>query len=170
MPNLLTVGEIQRVLQNLLADRIPIRDLVSILESLANHAGATRDPDVLSDYARQALSRQITAQYRAEDGKLHVITLSPELEQHLAAGLDAESGRLAVEPAQAHALLSECAAQMERLAQYGHPPLLLCSSRLRRPLRQFTERSLPNLAVLAYSEVTPDAEIDAASVVEVSLS
>ena len=170
VPNLLTVGEIQRVLQNLLADRIPIRDLVSILESLANHAGATRDPDVLSDYARQALSRQITAQYRAEDGKLHVITLSPELEQHLAAGLDAESGRLAVEPAQARALLSECAAQMERLAQYGHPPLLLCSSRLRRPLRQFTERSLPNLAVLAYSEVTPDAEIDAASVVEVSLS
>ena len=166
VPNHLTVGEIQRVLQNLLSDRIPIRDLVTILESLANHASTTRDPELLTEYARQALSRQITAQYQDADGQLHVITLDPALEAELAGGLQPETGQLVVQPARAQGLLGELARQMEQLAQLGHSPVLLCSSRLRRPLRRLTERSIPSLAILAFSEITPDAAIEAAGVVE----
>ncbi len=170
VPNLLTVGEIQQVLQNLLAERVPIRDLITILETLANHAGATRDPELLTEYARSALSRSITAQLQDQDSKLHVITLSPAVETLLAESLQAESNQIVLEPTTAQEILTNLGQEMESLAQFGRQPLLLCASRLRRPLRRLTERALPNLSILSYNEVTPDANVQADGVVEVTQS
>ena len=170
VPNLLTVGEIQRVLQSLLAERVPIRDLVTILEAIANQAGATRDPERLTEYARQALARSITAQLRGVDDRLQVITLHPRTEQLLATGLQSESGDLIIEPVQAQEFLTKLSTQMERVAQFGHAPVLLCSSRLRRPLRRLTERALPTLSLLSFSEVAPDTEVQTAGIVEVTSS
>lgn len=170
VPNLLTIGEIQQVLQNLLAERIPIRDLMTILETLANHAGATRDPELLTEYARSALSRSITSQLQDQDSKLHVITLSPAVETLLAESLQSETNQIVLEPVAAQEILTNLGQQMEGLAQFGRQPLLLCASRLRRPLRRLTERALPNLSILSYNEVAPDADVQADGVVEVTQS
>ena len=170
VPNVLTIGEIQQVLQNLLAERIPIRDLVTILEALANQAGATRDPELLTEYARAALARSISAQYGGEEKRLHVITLSPALEELIAGGLQAETSQIVLEPPVAQQLLSELSQQMEQLAQRGRRPVLLCASRLRRPLRRLTERALPSLSIVSFNEVTADVDVQAEGVVEATSS
>ncbi|MEE9277568.1 MAG: FHIPEP family type III secretion protein, partial [Dehalococcoidia bacterium] len=167
VPNVLTIGEIQQVLQNLLAERIPIRDLITILEALANHAGTTRDPELLTEYVRSALSRSITAQYQDSDSKLHVLTLSPGVEALLAESLRDDANQIVLDPAAAQQILTELSTQMEHLAQFGRQPVLLCSSRLRRPLRRLTERALPGLSILSFSEVAADADVQAEGVVEV---
>ncbi len=167
VPNVLTIGEIQQVLQNLLAERIPIRDLITILEALANHAGTTRDPELLTEYVRSALSRSITAQSQDSDSKLHVLTLSPGVEALLAESLRDDANQIVLDPAAAQQILTELSTQMEHLAQFGRQPVLLCSSRLRRPLRRLTERALPGLSILSFSEVAADADVQAEGVVEV---
>ncbi len=167
VPNLLTVGEIQRVLQNLLAERLPVRDLVTILETLANHAGQTRDPELLTEYARQALARPITAMHRDADGSLYAFTLSPAVERMLADGLQGETPALAIDSRTAQRIIQRISDQMERMAKSGRQPTLLVASRLRRPLRRLTERALPHLSILAFSEVAPDAPVQATGVVEV---
>ena len=168
VPNVLTIGEIQQVLQNLLAERIPIRDLITILETLANHAGQTRDPELLTEYVRAALSRSITALHTdGADQKLHVITLSPAVESLLGEALRDEGDQLLLDPTVAQEILGSLSEQMDGIARSGRQPLLLCPSRLRRPLRRLTERALPALSILSFSEVAPDADVQAEAVVEV---
>jgi flagellar biosynthesis protein FlhA len=163
IPGVLSLGEVQKVLQNLLRERITIRDLVTILETLADHARQTRDPDALTEYVRQALARAISAQYRGMDGLVHVITLSPRVEQALTEALkQTEAGTMiAMEPARAQRLLERVAAEMEKVAGMGHPPVLLCSARLRLAVRRLTERVLPNLVVLSFSEIAPGVDVQA---------
>lgn len=167
LPELLTIGDIQKVLQNLLREKVSIRDLPSILETLANNARSTRDPDVLSELARHTLSRSICRQYADASGVLHVITLSPQLQQLLSKGLhQGEQGlMISLEPGQTQRLFQQLAQEMEKLAIAGHQPILLCLSRIRLPLKRLTERSLPNLVVLSYSEVAPQFSVHASGVV-----
>ena len=168
VPNVLTIGEIQQVLQNLLAERIPIRDMITILETLANHAGQSRDPELLTEYVRAALSRSITALHTdATDQKLHVITLSPAVESLLGEALREEGDQLLMDPSVAQQILTNLSEQMDGITRSGRQPLLLCPSRLRRPLRRLTERALPALSILSFSEVAPDADVQADAVVEV---
>lgn len=167
VPNLLTLGEVQKVIQNLLKERVPVRDLVTILETLADHARTTRDPDNLTEYVRQALARTISIMYRNGDGLVHVITLSPRTEQLLADALkQTEQGMMiALEPALAQRLLQRLASEMERVAQMGYVPVLLCSSRIRLSLRRLTERVLPNLVVLGFTEVAQGVDVNAEAMV-----
>ena len=169
VPGILTVGEVQGVLQALLREQVSIRDLVTIAEALADRGRQTREVDVLAEAARQALARQLTMQHRQPDGRLHALTLHPRLEQVLAASLQpSETGPgLAVEPALLQRLLQTLAGELEAAAVRGHHPVLLASSRIRRPLRRLIERSLPQLAVLAYSEVASEVEVEAVGMVEV---
>ena len=169
VPAVLTVGEVQGVLQLLLSEGISVRNLVVIAETLADHGRISKEPEVLAEAARAALARQISMQLRAPDGSLHAITLHPRLEQSLAAALQpGETGTsIVIEPALLQRLLAQLAQQIERRTAEGRQPLLLVSSRIRRPLRRLLERSLPQLSVLAYSEVAPEVDVEAVGMVEV---
>ena len=169
IPSVLSLGEVQKVLQNLLRERITIRDLVTILETLADHAKQTRDADALTEYVRQALSRAISAQYRGMDGYVHVITLSPRVEQQLTEALKQtdQGTMIAMEPSRVQRFLERVAAEMEKVAGMGHPPVLLSSARLRLAVRRITERVLPNLVVLSFSEIAPGVDVQAEGMVVV---
>jgi flagellar biosynthesis protein FlhA len=161
VPDLLTFGDIQRVLQNLLRERVSVRDLVTILEAIADQARVTKDPELLAEHARQALGRQITSQYLDENRRLAVITLAPSWQQELARNVvQTERGpTVHLEPNLAQQLIQLLHESMERLAGSGHQPVLLCPARIRLPLRRFTELSLPSLVVVSFSEIVPNLEV-----------
>ncbi len=172
VPGLLTLGEVQHVLQSLLQERVSVRDLLTICETLASHARTTRDPDLLTEYARQALSRLIVQPYAGADKALTVMTLSPRVEQRIAEHLQATDQGVAVvmDPAEATAVMSAVARRAESMAGQGLQPVLLCSSRVRRSFRRLSERTLPNVVVLSYNEVPPEVEVRSVGMVEVMLS
>lgn len=169
IPNLMSLGEVQKVLQGLLRERIPIRDLVTILETLADHARSTKDPDLLLEHTRHALSRQITLQYKEHDDSLHVITLSPYLEQLISDTLvQTEHGTMAnIEPSRAQQILQSVASNVERMIALGHQPVVLCSARVRLPFKRFIERTIPNLSVLSFSEISPRVKVQSSGMVDI---
>ncbi|MFW6386429.1 MAG: flagellar biosynthesis protein FlhA [Bacillota bacterium] len=160
LPDLLSLGEIQKVMQNLLWEGIPIKNLVTILETLADYAGSTRDINLLTEYVRQALSRQITRQYQEEDDTLYVFTLDPQLEDRLTESLDQsdQGNYLALEPQEAQQLIENIAGQAQQLVEEGHDPILLTSPAIRRPIKELTARSFEDLIVLSFSEL--EANVD----------
>jgi len=171
VPDLMTVGEVQKVLQHLLRERIPIRDLGTILETLADYAPRTKDPDQLGELVRAALARTITRQYLSNNGTLYVMTLEPSLEGRLRESVQptASGLQLAIDTAFASALLREIGAQAEHMAAMGYVPVILCSSQIRLPLRRLIERSLPSVACIAYNEVASGVPVEAVAVVSVPM-
>ncbi|MGI6285484.1 flagellar biosynthesis protein FlhA [Neomoorella humiferrea] len=169
VPNLLSVGEVQKVLAGLLQEQVPIRDLVGILEALADAARTSRDPDYLLGAARQALSRTISRQY-ARDGKITAVTLHPQLEQRVAEAVQPTSQGAfpALGPEEARELLNRVGRAVEKAAVGGVQPVLLCSARVRLPLRRLLKRSFPYLPVLAYNELEPGMEVEAVEAVNLA--
>ena len=169
VPAVLTIGEVQGVLQALLSEGVSIRDLVTICEILADRGKVTKDPEQLAEAARGALARQLTMQHRAPDGPIHAITLHPAMEQMLASALtESETGMAIVtDPVLLQQLLAATATELERAMAMGHQPVLLTSARIRRPLRKLLERSLPTLPVLAYAELAAEVEVQSIGMVEV---
>ncbi|MEB3285166.1 MAG: flagellar biosynthesis protein FlhA [Candidatus Sericytochromatia bacterium] len=170
-PALMSAGEIQRVLQNLLRERVSIRDLVPILEALANYGRLTKDIDTLTEYSRQALARAITHQYVSQNGTLSVLTLDPGLEQVLAAAVQQtdQGAFVALDPGVAGRLLKNLQGQVERLMSSGQQPVVLCSSKVRLVFRRLIERKYPQVAVLAYNEIVPThTEVQALGTLSVS--
>jgi len=167
VPDLLSLGDVQRVLQNLLRERVSVRDMVTILEAIADQARLTKDPDLLAEHARASLGRQVTSQYAAEDGRLHVMTLAPALQHELARTMVAtERGpSFQLEPGQGQQLMKAVREAMERMASAGYQPVLLCPARIRLGVRRFTELSLSSLVVMAYSEVSPNVQVVAMEMV-----
>ncbi len=167
IPTLMTVGEVQKVLQHLLRERISIRDLVTILETLADNAGRTKDMDMLGEWVRATLARSICRQYVDDaTGALQTLTLDPNLEQLLAEAVTPGLPNLTLEPSVARTLIQNLGAQMERMIALGfQQPVLVCMSPLRLPLRRLTERSLPNLVILSYNEIVPNTEVRAVGTV-----
>lgn len=170
VPELLGLGEIQAVLRNLLRERIPIRDLSGILEVLANNAGVTRDPDILAEAVRQRMARTISNLYRDPGGYLHVFTIAPQLEAMLRTSLsNVDHGiGLQIGADVAQNLLVRIGDEMEKMAQSGYYPIMLCSREIRLAIRRLVERSLPNLVVLAYSEVNSSTKVKSHGMVEIS--
>ena len=162
IPSLLTVGEVQKVLQNLLKEGISIRDLVTILETLADYAPSTRDPDQLTEYVRQALARALARQFGLDRGKAKVITLDPNLERRLAEGIQrTERGSyLALDPELIQSLLENARREFERMLGTGQQPIILCSATVRPHLRRLLERLLPRLVVLSYNELAPNVQVE----------
>ncbi|ALA58611.1 flagellar biosynthesis protein FlhA [Nitrospira moscoviensis] len=155
IPTLLPLGTVVRVLGNLLKEGIPIRDLRSILEAVSDQASATKDAEVLTEAARQALARTITKQYQQPDGTLPVITLDPRLDRSLAeqaAGLP-QGAALTLDPTVSHKLLSSLKQAAERVAARGYQPVVLCSPGVRRHLRRLTDRILHSVPVMGLNEV-----------------
>jgi len=169
VPGVLTVGEVQNVLQLLLREGVSIRDLVTIAETLSDRGRITKDAESLAEAVRAALSRQLSVQHRAPDGRLYALTMHPTLEQTLASALtQTEAGiGLLIEPSLLERLVQAIATQVEITASRGQQVVLLTSSRVRRPLRRLLERTFPTLPVLAYAEVASEVDVESAGMVEV---
>ncbi|MEP0766246.1 MAG: flagellar biosynthesis protein FlhA [Fimbriimonadia bacterium] len=162
IPDVLSLGDVQKVLAHLLRERVPIRDTVTILETLADYGARIKDPEQLGELVRAALSRVITRLYQDEHNTIHVITLDPQVEQMLKESVQQTTfgQMLALDPQVAESLLSHLEKQAENAAVSGNTPVLLCSSSIRLPLRKLVERSIPSLAVVAYNEIVPRTEVN----------
>lgn len=167
VPNLMTLGEIQKVFQNLLREGVSIRNPVTILESLADFAPMTKDTDVLTEYVREALARQISQANTGERGYIPAITLDPAIEDLISQAIQhTERGTFVnLDPKDAGRLLDETAKAWERATAGGHQAVVLCSPAVRLALRRLTERVLPSLPILSYNEIAPDASVQAVGMV-----
>jgi len=159
IPKVASVGDVQRVLRQLLRERVPVRDLTTILEAMADAASASKDPDVINEAVRAAIGRSVCRSYQSDNGELRVIALSPALEDALASSI-ARTDRgavLAVDPTRAQHLAQRLGEVLthEDLAQ----PVLLCSPTLRPHLWRLFSRALPHIAVLSHSEVPPQVRV-----------
>jgi flagellar biosynthesis protein FlhA len=170
LPSMLSLGDVQKVLQNLLRERVSIRDLNSILETLADHARVTKDTDALTEHVRQALYRTITKTHLSPDNAIHAITLDPRLEQTLISSVHRGEGGafLALEPRTAQRIITALSKQIEGISKKGYAPLVLCSPMVRLYFKRLVEKLLPNLTVLSYSELDPKTEIQSSGSVNVS--
>jgi len=168
VPDVLTLGELQRVLQALLAEGVSIRDLGAIVEAVGDKARVTRDPSLLAEYARQALGRTITAPHVDAEQRLRAIALDPAVEQEIAAAIaqTTDGEYLAMEPNRAQALVSALRTQMEHGVARGTRPVLLCSARVRRHLRRLVEQAIPQLAVCSYNEIAAGISVETIGVVD----
>ena len=168
VPDVLSLGEIQRVLQSLLREGVSIRDLGVIVEAIGDKARLTRDPALLAEYARQALGRSITAPFIGADRKLRAIALDPMVEQEVSESITQTSDGeyLAMEPTRAQALVTALRDRSDGASATGARPVLLCSARVRRHLRRLCEQTLPNLAVCSYNEIVPGIRVETVGVVE----
>jgi flagellar biosynthesis protein FlhA len=156
IPSLMTLGGVQRVLQNLLRERVPINDMVTILETLLDYAPSTKDIELLTEYVRQALSRFITKQYISPDGNLYVMTLDPRFERHLNEAIEAGG---AINPEVVNKLMRAIETAIKEGRFKGSQPIILCSTYVRRFLRKIIERFLPTLVVLSTAEVSPSIKL-----------
>jgi flagellar biosynthesis protein FlhA len=157
----LKAGEIQKVLQGLLEERVSIRDLETILETLGDWGARTQDLEVLTEYVRNSLSRNICSQYRDDVGSVQCVTLDPALEelvnQHVERG---ERGSfLTLPPATSTAIITSISEQLQKMIEVGVPPVVLCSPQIRLLLRRLLAATIPSIAVLAYNEIVNGVEI-----------
>jgi flagellar biosynthesis protein FlhA len=168
VPDVLSVGEIQRVLQALLREGVSVRDLGAVVEAIGDKARLTRDVAMLAEYARQALGRTIVAPYLDSETTLRAIALDPALEQEVAEALvqTADGEFLAMDPVRAHALVDSTAELVEHALARGGRPVLLCSARVRRHLRRLFEQRLPQLAVCSYNEIAPGVSVETVGVLD----
>lgn len=168
-PNPLSIGDVQKVLAKLLRENVSIRNLPLIFETLADYGKVVSDPEILAEYVRQALSRQITSQYVVEGQTLKVITVSGKVEKIIAEGIQqTEYGSyLSLEPSVSHAILQAIQEQFEKLSLMEQAPVILCSPAIRMYLRQLTERYFPQIPVLSYNELEADVEVQSVGVVDI---
>jgi len=171
VPDALSLGEIQRVLQSLLSEGVPIRDLGTIVEAIGDKARTTRDTSLLSEYARQALGRAITAPHLDEQLRLQAITLDPSIEQEVSTSITqtTDGEYLAMDPPRAQAIVNALRTQVEhasaRPGRAGRAPVVLCSARIRRHLRRLIAQAQPHLAVCSYNEIAPGINVETIGVI-----
>ncbi|HTS18858.1 MAG TPA: flagellar biosynthesis protein FlhA [Verrucomicrobiae bacterium] len=167
IPSQLNVGQIQRILQNLLAEGVSIRNLAGILEKVSDYTMVTKNPDELSEYARRALGAQIARPYQMENGNLRAITLDPKLEQEIAKGVRQSSTEVALvlEPKLAHHVMDAVGKFVQQMISGGHPPVLLCAPQIRLGFRRFVESTFGDLVVLSYAEIPPRIEVQNAAMI-----
>lgn len=161
VPTVVSLSQLQRTLQALLNERIPIRDLALILETVADYSQATKDPEVLAEYARMALKRRITDMYRDNSGKIHVFTIDPVIEQTLAEALqNTKQGlMLSLAPNMMEQIISAINREAQVMSDNGQVPICLCAPNIRLAVRKMMEAGNPTLAIISYNEIVSDIEI-----------
>jgi flagellar biosynthesis protein FlhA len=162
VPGLLSLGAVQKILQNLVREQVSIRDMLTILETLADYAPMTKDTDLLTEYVRQRLSRSLIKPYVAKDKVLRVISVSQGLEESVAGGVNqSEYGAyLALDPGRANRIIEAVKKAVERASVKLDQPVLLCSTAVRRHLRKLCERFQLPLAVLSYNEIPSGLQVE----------
>jgi flagellar biosynthesis protein FlhA len=170
IPNLLPLGGVVRVLQNLLKEQIPIRDLLAILETLADWAPVTKDLDQLTEKTRLSLARTITNLHLSPDGVIPAVTLSPTVESILSDAVQQaeQGGFLALDPAVAQKIINNLAIQLENAAALNYQPLVMCSAPIRSQFKKLVEHFMPNITVISYDEIINTVEIKSLGTVELS--
>ena len=159
-----------KVLQNLLREKVPIRDILTILETLADWAPAQKNIDQLTEHVRQALSRSITKMHLTPEGKLVVITLESSVETLVSESVQHtdQGDFLALAPDMAHRLISSLAKELEKFSRHQTQPTILCSSEIRMHLKKFIDRFLPSISVLSFNEILNNVQVQSLSSVEIS--
>ena len=167
VPDLLGVGDIQKVLANLLRERVSIRDMTTILEVLADYAQATKDTEILTEYVRHAMARQITQQY-TQNNQLTCITLDPAIENRIAGAVQrTERGSyVSLDPDTMQKLLNSLTKELQKLTDMGYQPIALTSPTVRLYFRKLVERSVPGIIVLSHAEIDQSVEIQIIGVVK----
>ena len=167
VPKLLGVGEIQKVLQNLLKEGISIRDLLTIAETLADYAPTTRDTDILTEYVRQSLKRAISTKYFPAHETTSVVTLDPKIEQEIMASVkQTETGAfLNIDPARARAIVDSVGKEIAKLENLGKNPIIITSPIVRVYFKRLTEDYYRDLVVVSYNEVESNVELQSVGMV-----
>jgi len=167
IPTVMKLSEVQQILQMLLREGVPIRQLGPILETLGDYAPRTKEPILLAEYVRHRLARSICTRYRNAENRLFVVTLDPALEDRIRAGFEHNEHGLFVRmsPQAVEATCRQIATGIEKLTLANRPPVVLVSPQIRAALRQMTTSHLPNLVVLSYNEITRDTKIEAMAMV-----
>ena len=167
IPAMLSPGDIHKVLQNLLRERVSIRDLSHILETLADVAPKNKNTEVLTEYVRNGLSAQICTMFKDESGVIPVLTIDPNLEAKLESSLqETETGfRLALSPGDVGRIMEKVGTQIEKVKAKSEIPIIICSPTIRSQLKRLTETNYPDLVVLSYNEIMPGTEIRSSGMV-----
>lgn len=167
VPKLLGIGEIQKVLQNLLAEGISIRDLLTIFETLADHAATSRDTDVLTEYTRQALKRAISSRYFMPNEATSVITLDPNIEQEIMSSVkQTEQGAyLTIDPERTKSIMASVEAEIAKLENLGKNPIVVTSPIVRMYFKKMTEEYFKDLIVVSYNEIDSNVELQSVGMV-----
>jgi len=161
IPHILPLGTVVKVLQSLLREQISIRDLLTILEVLADQGHIIKDPEILTEYVRQSMARPISKQFVADDGALPVITLAQNLEEILSKAVQrTEHGSfLSLDPRTAQAILENIKRAYEKVSPVEGQPVILSSPSVRLHLRKLLERFIPNVVVLSHNEIAPNIQV-----------
>ncbi|MBQ7706419.1 MAG: flagellar biosynthesis protein FlhA, partial [Lachnospiraceae bacterium] len=169
VPKLLGVGDIQKVLQNLLKEGISIRDLVTIFETLADYAATSRDTDILTEYVRQSLKRAISNKYFGDDNMTEVITLDPKVEQMIMGSIkQTEQGAyISLDPAVTKKILNATEAEIQKLENKGLNPIIITSPIVRMYFKKMTNEYFSDLVVISYNEIDSDIELKSIGVVTI---
>ncbi|MBI5587523.1 MAG: flagellar biosynthesis protein FlhA [Deltaproteobacteria bacterium] len=167
VPGLLSLGGVQKVLQNLLKERVSIRDIQTILETLADYAPVTKDTDLLTEYVRMNLARQISKTHQGADSVIQVVALNQEIEEAISKSVHEtpQGSFLSIEPNLAQRILSKIKETVEEVISRGHQPVLLVSHQTRRFVRKLTERSFPTVPVISHNEVSNNVKVQTLKVV-----
>ncbi|HXL72460.1 MAG TPA: FHIPEP family type III secretion protein, partial [bacterium] len=167
IPSQLSIGDLQKILQNLLKEHLPIRDLEGILEAIADHVRETKDTQILTEYARKSLSRSITKLHQASDGKVYALTLDPKFEKVITDSIQStEGGAGAIDPRLVQQMFRSLSTGIEKMGSQGRQPLVLCSPIVRPYFKKMIERFIPHLTVLSFSELLPRTEIQSVATIE----
>ena len=169
VPKTLGVGEIQKVLQNLLAEGISIRDLVTIFETLADNATSTRDTDVLTEYVRQSLKRAISNKYFPANEMTSVVTLDPKIEQEIMGSIkQTEQGAyINLEPEKTQEILNAVKEEIDKMEELGKNPIIVTSPIVRMYFKKLTSEQFKDLIVISYNEIESDVELQSIGMVTV---
>ncbi|NDD26857.1 MAG: flagellar biosynthesis protein FlhA [Proteobacteria bacterium] len=162
IPDQVSVGEVQKILQNLVRERVSIRDLVTILETIADNVHMTKDSEVLTECVRVQLSRSICKEYMNNEGVINVITLDPQIEQMVGQSIQrTDMGSiLALDPSIGQAILQALGQEVQKLQDRGLQPIVLCAPQIRPSIKKLTDRSFPNLVVLSWNEIAPRVNVN----------
>ncbi len=170
VPGQMTVGQVQHVLQNLLTEKVPIKDLPTVLEALADHAATIKDTDILSEYARHALARNISALCVNDDNGMKVITLDHQLEKLIGDSIqNTKQGILAILPTEVtQKIINEVTMATNEMAIAGYSPLILTSPNIRLAFRRLIAAALPKVTVISFNELIPNLEVESIKTVRVT--
>jgi flagellar biosynthesis protein FlhA len=169
IPDLMTIGEVQKVLQNLLKEKVPIKDMVTILESLADNSRASKDIELLTEYVRFSLGRTICNPLIDENGAITVATLSPDIEDAVANNIQKsmQGSFPAIDPDTTGKILGSIKNVLDSVYFYDNQPVILVSPKIRPAFRRLIEMVFPNISVLSLNEIPNDVEIKTEGVVTI---
>jgi len=168
VPDIVPLGTIRTILKNLLRERVPIRNFVTILETVADYAPFSKDAEVLTEYARTALAETISDMLKFDESQITVAMFEPRLEDHILSVIrdgNMQVQNLGLSPRQVNTIFEDMADKIEEMSNLGIRPAILVSPQIRRAVRKFVESVFPNVFIVSYSELTPDTELKSVGVV-----